>query len=250
VITILQHNKKGQLSFYLLIGTLVLMIVLLFSVLEQRRIEQEVVDFTPVENFIQGCLEESAKEGLIAYGNLGGTITHDKYYITSFGETPAFEPNETKTTDELLIVLQKETKQNLDHCLDDMSKLQDYTIEKTNAELSVEQIGKDMHYKLIYPIQIKKGESVKAFSTFTYDLEFDAQNFINALNELLQAITRTKIPLSNMLDIKEKSGITVNSYIDDGLTVYVLEDDISKIDQTWQFVFCVEDVPEEVVQNE
>ncbi|HLC96918.1 MAG TPA: hypothetical protein VJH97_06370 [Candidatus Nanoarchaeia archaeon] len=83
--------KKGQVTAYIIIGLAILLVVAIFLfartdiIRNQLPVSEQVpLEFDPVKTFVEGCLEQTAIQGLETLGERGGFINPGQYgFITS-----------------------------------------------------------------------------------------------------------------------------------------------------------------------
>jgi hypothetical protein len=79
------HNKKSQMTLFIIIGLVILMIIVAFLIYSNMRADEQTTEIAtkaqrtttelePVINYVQACLENVAKDGLFLIGKQGGSI--------------------------------------------------------------------------------------------------------------------------------------------------------------------------------
>lgn len=252
-------EKRGQITAFIIIGVLLLVIVALFvyiSAEDQREtIETEAVEATetmtapPIKSYVEECIRKSAQDALYAFGLQGGYLELSEGLYVDLDYTQVaysyFEGQDIAlTTEDLNLQFTRYMKEAVAECVDDFKvfKAQGYTIEE--GELTADMIiGKeDVRLNVDYPLTASlKGETTKieTYSIPTYNVRLP--HIIN----ITQEITRKAVDDPSSIDITYLSSLDVDVvsliYREDTV-VYFLKDPRSYLenkDSPYVYVFAL-----------
>src|SRR3989338_9782651 len=95
-------QKRGQLTVFLILGVLILGLVFALSYfisssssasVETSLVQLDALTNKPLQEFMESCLDKSAREGLVLLGAQGGVF--DPEFAQKFQQIPYFEYNRT-----------------------------------------------------------------------------------------------------------------------------------------------------------
>lgn len=234
-------KRKSQISFYILIGVLLLIILTTFSYLQSYQIEEEISNFNPVSVYIDACLKQSANNELLLLGNSGGVSNADNFILANLNEVPIFDKGYNLDSELLLKNYEATIINSFNGCIGDFSDLknQGYSFELFDKDLFV---NSNMNIDLSYPIKVTKSDTTKAYSKFSTNLNYDIDKLVNITNTLLSEIWLSEsIPLSTMVSLHEIYGVDIDAYDFENHIVYVIEDSsFSYLGENFKFMFAVE----------
>jgi hypothetical protein len=120
----MKNNKKSQISFFIIIGFVILIIMSLIFYMQRSQSEKKTesenfkarsttFDVSSVKSYIDVCLQKTAKEGIILLGDQGGRIDQDQ---GGSGTRPSnfytkFDDKDTKVSYGLIRIPLKPTTQ-------------------------------------------------------------------------------------------------------------------------------------------
>jgi hypothetical protein len=230
--------KKGQVSIFLLLGLILVLFVSFFvfySQLGQEEILVEEVAVSPIQLYVEGCLEAVGDEGIEFVALQGGYYTTlEPYY-----ELGAFDVTYYSYNNEDTIVsfetIEKEIGMFVDdiinYCLDDFSSFVDqgYEFEQSSPSTAVVIGEKSVSFDLSYPITASVGESITSYDTFSATIDSEVYSAYTVAQEIIYAHeSDATMPLSDINVIVEAYGV----YVDMGhfnstvlYTIRIPEDD-------------------------
>lgn len=222
-------QKRGQVTVFIIIGIVVLLItgLLLFlkkeSILEKNIVNEELVNLPNGEGvnyFVQSCLTKVSEQGVIKLGHQGGYYQSPlDYSIIFFDDLMPYYYADEKMM--LLSIndsereLEKYLQENLPICLDNFSAFQNegYQITTGNMRLKAKFKGKVM-IELDYPIVISQGVSVIELNHFSYQINLDLPKYFSVSQKLVQTSLEKPgyVCLTCMENLAAQENMKIESY--------------------------------------
>jgi len=118
-------NKKGQVTFYVLVGIIIVVIVLIllffsshiWSGMGRQKLTEEIAFSQAVENvrsYVQSTIDVLAEEGVIILGRQGGLINLKEDYVTTdYSNISNYLPEKEVLSKELSNYISQNLKNNL-----------------------------------------------------------------------------------------------------------------------------------------
>lgn len=173
----MKNNKKGQVTFFIIAGIVILIIFLLVFILRMTTTvftPDRVVppEMEPLDNYIKDCLETNAREAITLVGINGGYIrfppeiaNDPNSYIST---NPLFKdikvplwryrgqtriPSESRMTADIEWYLQE----NVPTCLGEFGAFNSLfeIVEKEDMTIDVELLSKGVSVEMDYPLEVK-----------------------------------------------------------------------------------------------
>jgi len=197
-----KRGKKGQITVFLIIGIVLLLVIGSFFylrkevTLQPEIINQELIDVPNGEGvnfFVQNCLASISEEGVLKVGRQGGYYQSPLDYSILFFDDmmPYYYADEKtmfQTIDGAEKELEKYIEKNLPLCINDFNafKQEKYLIETGEMQVDVE-FGSQVTIKLYYPISIQRGITVTELSSFVYDVNVNFPKYFSISEQLVNS---------------------------------------------------------------
>ena len=246
------QSKRGQITVFIMVGVVVLIVISSMLFLRSPAIKQDASlqevpeDIQPVILLMKLCFESVSKNAILLAGYQGGRPIIDTEYLAlpefytsyayfdGFITAPSLDESEQKMNDYL--------KSGFVKCLGNLSKFPDYKISPIKEEPSAaSNIQRDfVQISLSYPIRLQKGGYMGELDDeYSAVFEFRLGEFIEIEQEIAKQ-TLSHPDLVNFTFLSSKGVNTaVVTYGKDEL-VYIFRDEYSKIrDKYIPYVFAV-----------
>ncbi len=171
-----KFNIKSQISMFLIFVLIfVFVIVIAFYFIGHLKedkakaaAENAPIYDSNIRNFVQSCVDLTAKNAVFYLGFKGGNLKNDVFgnyfYIDSFYKIPYYyyEGNSFILSEEGFknIILAKYMNDNLRKCTNNFVAFQNIRIVDANVKTSVELNDDGVIFNIIYPVSINSGFSV------------------------------------------------------------------------------------------
>ncbi len=252
-----KDSKKGQVSIFIILGILVLiMTVFVIVIVQDTKTEVETTPRTErstIEMYVSRCLDSTLEEGIVRLGLGAGYIKTDNFegfehnpvespYLSMYGgsvELPYwFTENQRGVPESYMPPLYKETEddlsiesqlegyieENIDSCLDGFRALEEENMlveAVSNPKAEVFVTNKDVSADLDYDIKVEKNRTIEHFSDFRGDVPVR----LKEIYEFAKSINTREIETA-FLEEKLITFIDVYSGIDGSQLPPMYEDDI------------------------
>lgn len=164
--------KKGQVSWFIVFGIVLLIIVLLLYWLNSiiNSVNTETYSPENVENFVSGCLDISAGKAVRQLSLDGGYISPD-HTITVFGRRiTLLDSTNVPGRQELGSRLETITARFMQPCIDDFSKFP-VDIQAGSMSIDAEIYEKSVIISMEYPLTYKVGDALRNPTNFNTRLD-------------------------------------------------------------------------------
>jgi hypothetical protein len=247
---ILMLNKKSQITIFIIIGIIILMLVSLILYSNHNnfynditKLEDIPVEFRPIKLFMDSCFKEVTKEAIELAGRQGGyIIAPDNSISFYFNQIPLYF-----NKDQNLIISKKEIENQvsiylnhtINRCLSNFSMFNSYNLSYNNEFSSSIMFGdEDLAVKIHYPITIIKQDSVTKITNFLINLPVRLNYIYNTVDLIVkkQVKDNDKIDLTYLSDFD--LNITLFAY-NETVLIYSLTDTKSYADdESFNFIFA------------
>jgi len=232
-------KRKGQITFYIIIGVLLVIMFGLFLVMQNREetvgVQPEI--FESVGSYVDLCFEQAIEEQTLLLGYSGGYLEPENYIKSDFGVITLYD--EGISDDKFVSDLKTAVLKDFDKCINSFESLtgQGFVFEEFPKTLEI-KMGDKLSFDLNYPFKVRKDESIKAFSEFEYELDVNAKETIEVVSKLYERVKLEPkfVPLKFMLDIQDNYSVVVDAFYAEGYVVYVVEHFTSEIMDTKFFM--------------
>jgi hypothetical protein len=203
---ILNISKRGQITIFIITGILILLAIAAFVFLRQTVTvfkPEKVIppEVQPVQNFIDNCLQESAREAVILMASNGGYLTFpaeidlDPFsYITtgpvSDVRLPLWRyngliriPSEERMKDDLALYILN----NVKNCINDLNSFKEqFEIQKGNMSVNIDLQDDKVLVEMVYPLTISLKEINQTTKIDSFNSEVNLR--LKAMYELATKI--------------------------------------------------------------
>jgi len=212
-------SKRGQITVFMIIGVLILISVVLFFLLKsdivKEEIPQEVIlSGQNVRNYIQSCLETTAKEAILENGFSGAYFILPDFSTTDlFDNVPYYlvlGKNLAPSDEMIAEEIGKYVDSFLDLCLDGFKTFEGYDIKEGQPSSEVKLSAKRIIVKTNLPITITIGDSTKDISKF--EVQIPADQFYNNILTARKIVEGTgeEICLTCFSNLAKENDLFVN----------------------------------------
>jgi hypothetical protein len=169
-------NRKGQLTLFILLGLIVLLVFAsFFALMPKSRIP---LDFTApsIQSYLDNCLTQTAEEGLGLLGKQGGRIQLQEYVSAphhgiSFWlkEGALTAPSKEEMENQLVLYINN----NLGRCINGFEAFEDrgWQVEASSFSTTTSINRQDVSFAVSYPISITQEESSLSISELRATLQ-------------------------------------------------------------------------------
>ena len=165
-------KKRGQVTFFVAAGILLLGGFILFAIIRdtstsklEPEIENVKIDDNNIRNFVQSCVDKTAKDAVFYLGFVGGNLKEDafpKFYNFDesyrvpyyYHEGKPFILTEQEFND---LVLEKYMNENLKECTNGFKSFKNTRIVDGNPKTTVELSDNEAVFNVVYQVSINRG---------------------------------------------------------------------------------------------
>ena len=236
-------TKRGQITIFIIISILIVAVVVLFFSLRGTLQKEKPVspETAEIQNFVQGCLDESLESVVFKVGENGG------YYFPPKVSTPVLEvPYYIKDNNNLMPKkediekeISKYVSRELVLCLGDFALLPEYQITKgqiiTETKIEPERVLVEMNY----PLTIIKGDAKSKIEDFNSEVPVRLGIVYDAVGEFIEKNLETPggFCVSCLLEITAEKDLYVNVFDSDDRTKIFIITDYNSIINKKEFVY-------------
>ena len=240
-------KKRGQLTIFIIIAILIIAVVVLFFTfrgslqIPGKPVSPETAE---IQNFVQGCLDDSLEKVVFRIGENGGyyfperapaktEILEVSYYIKN-------NKNLMLSKEEIETEISKYVTRDLIFCLGDFALFPEYQI--TKGKMSPPKVVIEPEKVLIeinYPLTIIKGESRSKIEDFNSETPVRLGIVYNAVSEFILGNLATSggTCMSCLLEITEKNDLYASTFDYDNKTTIFIISDFNSIINKKEFVY-------------
>jgi len=204
--------KKGQVTLFILLGVLLVILVLLLFYLakdlENPFSTKKTIIFSNLEGNIRNCITTAALDGVYSNGVRGGYYPVEGKTLQFLGDKiPYFiYNNNTKVpaADSVGSSLGKYIEDNFYDCLQlDELKEQNFSIKtkEANADISIK---KQITVKINTGITASKDSITATFDDYEEVIDFNYLNILNTVNTIVEA-SRNQVPMGLLTDLSKEN---------------------------------------------
>ena len=252
-------NKKGQLTVFIILGVIVILLVglLLYTTRQsetvskeeldvQRAVEQLPSNVRVVRDHVQSCVQDTAERSVFYFGMVGAEITPDPWpgyyqYDTTFKVPYYYVKGKSYSPSlvEVQRILGEYLNQYIGKCFafDQFSGMQ---IRAGKPKTTVEVDPVKVNYKSIIPVtvQLKDGSSLEIEPQYFAHSEVRMQEIVAVANEIVKREVQNDLLIhwDYMSDVV-KTGLEVTAYPEkDETIVYKIVDPNAKLFRSEPFI--------------
>lgn len=259
-------NRLAQLSFFIIIGLSIILIIGTFVIfsfdsksdeLDTASLEAADSDFGTVYETIETCLESESYEGTYNIALKGG------YYADYKGEwyddwrlKAPYYLNDSENTSPSLEIVEEELDIYLERhvmlCLDNFSNLREIGYEFEFSEMSAEsKIEKDnVKVDLKFPVTVNFSEKTKTFSEFSFRFHSEFYEIYGVVQEFLRYNIENDIegiPYNYLLDDGGEQGYDFKAVpIDEDIIFYSFNFSEAELIYNFEIIYKDEGLPMEI----
>ncbi len=270
-------HKKGQVTIFIVIGILILGVVLGMVYVSQHLVKEEVeaeeervkeVSFTAdsVRMFVEGCLEDTAEDSILAIGKQGGyhELMNKPLDMFFFNLIPYITDETGPTSNQIVFMpyyfqlgasnfpeletIEKELSESIEAglpaCLGDFAVFKEQGFEFILGDVSVSSAinpGR-VTVNLDYPMGIKKGSSIINLESFSKTIKFDFKEKYDLVGRLIaeQKKKPDLLPLGFLTDLAYENDFTFEAVdFEESVVQFnlIFENDVFEFPFIYSFMF-------------
>lgn len=204
-------QKIGQVSVYIFMALVLLIIFGFFYSLSNRNketnlnLEDSSISFSPVENYVQECLKQTASKAIELIELQGGyNMVYGDYLIVSGAnyehknisfdwiDIPYYIKNNTINMPVLYEIEQSLSdyiNENINNCFDNFSifKNQDFQFDSIDYSTITTINQNEITFELVFPTKITYKGSTKVFENFIFNQKSDLSKLFESSFDIVQA---------------------------------------------------------------
>lgn len=242
-------HKRGQVTIFMIIGILILIIMgsffLIKSYSEEKRVEteaeiiqQEIKMSAPVKQYIESCLDSTGKKALLFVGKHGGyyelPLQSDDFFLMPY----YFYDNKSHliSKKELEIQISNYINHELFFCVKNFVFFEEhgYDIKQEDVSTSTIIAKNKVILNLNFPVTLAKGDSVQNIFEFTTSINSRLGIVYEVIKELLEEqendLASICISCGVVLGIEHDLRIEMN-FIEEGEMMFTIVDEKFPIEQ-------------------
>jgi hypothetical protein len=216
------HQKKGQVTVFIIVGIIAILIIGAFLLIRERTAappdQATAIDTSSLNSFVTSCAKQTAQNAVVYTGLRGGVAFPEKYLAFAGIEMPYYfyEGVESVPSDEII----KETlKYYMDNSLKSCTngfesfKTQGYTIEEGDVASTVTIAENEVIFDIDYPVTFSLGDSKETKSKFSANAAVMLPKMTGAAREYITAQKENPnaFRVGNLIDISQKNDLTFES---------------------------------------
>ncbi|MCF7860599.1 hypothetical protein K9M79_00005 [Candidatus Woesearchaeota archaeon] len=234
-------SRRGQATFYMILGILALIVMSLF--LYQKLSDDESTiskhsfpDFKPAEIYFESCLRLVAHDALVMVGQQGGYIevptplrtrNTSYWYVDEVNVAPFISDIEQEVNN---YILEKSW------VCSDYTKMKEYGYNMTVFDIksvTTKVLDKAVSVDITFPVDISMGNSVKRLNDFSFDFNIRLMDMYKVASELVnratvQTFDRCGEVCENNLDVHISTSQFEGDVLVVGETIEIIDDDTNK----------------------
>ena len=252
-----REGKKGQVTTFIIVGIMLLILIALAIFLRGRLTEQAFEkaaqapplpsDIAPINNYVELCLQRSITPGVFLLGAQGGFITPERDALKTQNAVIAYGAIDGKTTlpemEKVELQLAEYTEDAISLCLLNFSQFreQGYTIETGKPTAAVRVIEDTIAVNLDYPLNVRKGNTSYALRFFSAKVPIRLGHVLTIANDIAELIGKDP----NRVDFRSLSNYDVSISVlpyDGESIIYTIHDSNSTVDDApFTFMMATKD---------
>jgi hypothetical protein len=249
-------NKKGQITLFIIIGIVVLLVAGVFLIiankLNNREVTQEVGESSSLQSYVENCIEEVAIPAIYLQGLQGGYIfpiddsfnMEERTYQISLLYNQGIDnvPDRARLQNEINAYI----KINLNNCLDDLQSFKEMGYEVETGTINTDSIVgfDDIQIKVTYPITLTQGAKQETVEEFSATIPVR----LGHLNDLSREFVDEFVEYPDRVNMNMLAGFDVDVTVvpysqEQGIVIYSFYDEKSNIrDQRYTFLFATKTI--------
>lgn len=261
--------KRGQVTLFIIIGVLILIIFGLIAYLNATDSKETVDDFTkkvevpaevkPVHTFYETCVEEIAKEGILEISLKAGYYQLPLLVFNSeYGDVPYFYYSGESLfagKDNFEEQLSMYINDNLGLCIGNFSAVKGFNISMDSVNSKVNVIGEKIVVNFEQSAKVNVEGSRYSLEFPSYEFDARMKDIYTTSKRLVDGTVKApkKVNMSLIFKLMEEYNLRIDTMSnEDDKVVYVIQDPDNKIDDIpHMFLFAVktfdENLPPKIV---
>jgi len=216
-------SKKGQITVFIIIGIIVLLVLAIF--LSQRQLVVKApeaptaINVAPVQSYIQGCLEKTAKDAVLTVALQGGYYLPPENSLRFLGVNMPYYIYEGNVSIPTQEQIENELSLYVNSNLAECANLDSFAQRGYNISTGLSQVksmigSRNVIFRASYPVIIKINNQEQTISDFTTDVNANLMNLYNTakLYTDQQKDEQSGILLSRLMAIASRNDITFETF--------------------------------------
>ncbi|MBI2057211.1 hypothetical protein HYT91_03080 [Candidatus Pacearchaeota archaeon] len=245
----LNKNKGGQITIFIIISILIVSVVALFFTLRGnlnlpgKPVSPETAE---IQNFVQECLDETSEFAVFDIAEKGGYEDPSKVSSTIVFNTPYYLKNNKNlmpSKEDIENEISKHILKQMDFCINNFASFPEYEI--TDGKMIVEEKiqSEKVLVEMNYPLTIIKGDSKSKLEDFNSEVPVRFGIVYDAILEFItQSINSKGVCINCLLEISSKNNLKSEfSNYNNKTAIFIINDPQSKLgDKEFVYIFANE----------
>ncbi len=245
-------NKKSQIGMFIIFGLIIAIamgFVLYLKNIQKNNVTEKTsessFEFQPVRNFIENCIDKTAKDGLIILGLQGGYISlPDKSTQDLIPNVPFYLyegqnllPKKEKIESELNFFIAHE----LPLCFDNFKSLKELGYSINFQDLNVNsKITKDVIIELNFKLESEKGTSKQELTKVSKPVNTRIGTIYDIISRIIASQNQNTIDIYELAHIALDNNLTINvEGLENGIIVFKIVDNVTIPNKPYIFRFAI-----------
>jgi hypothetical protein len=239
-------DKKAQVSMFIIIGVVILVILgTVVYISTSDRIEPDATAYErpSVRNYVQECLDYTAKAGLVMIGLKGGYLQRpDIFFSTGAYNMSVLYFNSTIMVPEIGDVsdeLAQFIDENIMRCTD-FTAFPGYMVEPGTPKSLVLFSENRTSIMLDWPISISYDDKIEQVSEFNVDIPFDLLSVLTVAENICNMTSQHPAAVDNLyLLMQNVTSISYSDYGAGNMAYMITDSDNVIMGEPYYFIFAV-----------
>jgi len=180
----MKRGKLGQITPIIIVAIVLVIGFGIYFVIPEGQIEKVDPDVEPIYNYVQGCLEESAKSAVLDIASQGGYFSVPEENFNGFPYYVKNGRNLRPNNDVIGNSLSEYVGLAVSFCLKDFKDFPSFDVSGNEIEVNAVITDQRVDFTVKYPLKITKEDKVFEVENFKYIVDARLGTMIN-LAELL-----------------------------------------------------------------
>ncbi|MBI2548213.1 Ig-like domain-containing protein [Candidatus Woesearchaeota archaeon] len=254
----MHHDKKGQVTLFIILGFLLLSSLAFFLIIrglnsekqkEVLPVQAELSTATDAVNqYVLSCLKTIGEEGLTRLGIQGGYLSLNLNYLSTptYNTTYLYYNGEVRMPE--LSVIEAELAQYIDSNLEictNFSILPEVQVTAANQSKTRVTIStKEVSLVTQWDLSVTKGQNVQDRDRFTLALPVEFYDIFTTVSAILNATAQHPSLIDNYLLLQQNVSFIDYLLYDNDTVIYLLREDNARIKgKPYYFLFAAKTLP-------
>jgi hypothetical protein len=228
-------EKRGQITIFIVLGLVVLLITFLLSVIAQNTvlsiIQPNELNIASLTNFITSCVETTTEQGVYFVSLRGGYYeTLEPYILYENVKVPYYWHQEQTLMPSKEMIqneIESYVRDNIPRCIHNFNVFRNLGYEFNEKEIEIEIVmrGSAIIINVEYPILISRKESTTELNSLRTSIQIALEEKYSLVTEFMdqQRKNNNSIPLGFLADLSHSNDFTFEEiYLGDGTVIYLL----------------------------